>query len=59
MFSCEFCEMFKGAFSGPRQFLPAKSPLTMMKNAFYITLKTLFVLKIFKLTFWLWRKRLD
>ena len=38
----------KGALSGLRQFLAAESPLKMMKNAFYITLKTLFVLKIFK-----------
>ena len=39
---------FKGAFSDLRQFLAIKSPLKMMKNAFYLTLKALFVLKIFK-----------
>ena len=40
---------FKGALSGLRQFLATESPLKMMKNAFYITLKALFVLKIFKI----------
>ena len=30
------------------QFLATESPLKMMKNAFYFTLKPLFVLKIFK-----------
>ena len=38
----------KGALSGLRQFLATESPLKMMKNAFYFTLKALFVLKIFK-----------
>ena len=36
--------LFKGALSGLRQFLAAKNPLKMMKNAFYFTLKALFVL---------------
>ena len=31
-----------------RQFLITESPLKMMKNDFYLTLKALFVLKIFK-----------
>ena len=39
---------FKGALSGLRKFLATESPLKMMKNAFYFTSKTLFVLKIFK-----------
>ena len=39
----------KGSLSGLRQFLPTESPLKIMKNAFYFTLKALFVLKIFKL----------
>ena len=38
----------KGALSSLRQFLPTKSPLKMMKNGFYFTLKTLFILKIYK-----------
>ena len=38
---------FKGTFSGLREFLSTESPLKMMKNAFYFTLKALFVLKIF------------
>ena len=38
----------KGALSGGRQFLTVESLLNMMKNAFYFTAKTLFVLKIFK-----------
>ena len=40
--------MFKGTLSGLRQFLVNESPLKMMKNAFYFTLKALFILKIFK-----------
>ena len=39
---------FKDALSGLRKFLATESPLKMMKNAFYFTSKTLFVLKIFK-----------
>ena len=38
----------KGTLSGLRQFLAADSPLKMMKNAFYLTSKGLFILKIFK-----------
>ena len=38
----------KGALLGLRQFLATESPLKMMKNAFYFTLKTRFVLKIFQ-----------
>ena len=46
-------KMLKSALSGLRQFLAIERPLKMMKNAFYITSKALFVLKIFKyLTFW-------
>ena len=41
---------FKGAFSGLRQF-KNESSLKMMKNAFYFTVKALFVLKIFKFVF--------
>ena len=39
-----------------------ESPLKMMKNAFYLTLEALFVLKIFKFLSWLFghvAKRLD
>ena len=39
----------KGALSGLRQFLATESPLKMMKNSFYFTLKALFVLKTFKI----------
>ena len=45
---------FIGAFSSLRQFLAIESLLEIIKNAFYFTLKTLFVLKIFK--FWSCRK---
>ena len=38
----------KGALSVLRQFLATESPLQMMKNVLYFTLKTLFTLKIFK-----------
>ena len=54
--------MFKGALSGLRQFLATESPLKMMKNAFYITLEALFVLKIFKILSYFFghvEKRLD
>ena len=37
------------AHSKVRQFLATESPLKMMKNAFYFTLKAVLVLKIFKL----------
>ena len=38
----------KFTISGLRQFLAAGSPLKIMKNAFYFTLKTSLVLKIFE-----------
>ena len=44
------------------KFLITESPLKMMKNAFYFTLKALIVLKIFKFLSWLfviYKKRLD
>ena len=40
--------VLKGALLSLRQFLATESPLKMMKNTFYFTLKALFVLKIFK-----------
>ena len=36
----------KGALSSLSQFLATESPLKMMKNAFYFTLKAFLVLKI-------------
>ena len=56
-------KMVKGALSGLRQFLATELPLKMMKNAFYVNSKALFVLKIFKFLSWLfghvltWLKR--
>ena len=48
----EFSELlyrsFKGVPSGLRPFLTTESPLKTMKNAFYFTLKILFVLEILK-----------
>ena len=44
---------FKGALSGLRQFLPTESPLKIMKNPFYFTLKAYFVLKMFRFLSWL------
>ena len=38
---------FKGALQGLRQFLAHESSLKKMKNAFYLTLKAFFVLKIY------------
>ena len=49
----ERCFKHKGALSGLRQNLTTESPLKMMNNAFYFTLKALFVLKMFKLLSWL------
>ena len=45
--------LFKGALSGLRQFLANKSPLKMMKNAFYFTSKAIFILKILKFLLWI------
>ena len=39
--------MFEGAASGLGKFLATKSPLKIMKNAFYLALKAFFVLEIF------------
>ena len=55
-------DSFKSALSGLRQFLATENPLKMMKRAFYFNSKTLFILKILKLLFWLSdhvSKRLD
>ena len=43
---------FKGTLQGLRQFLISESPLIVMKNAFYFTVKVPFVLKIFKFLSW-------
>ena len=45
---------FKGTLSGLKQFLASESPLKVMKNAFYFTLKAPFVLRYlsFYLDFW-------
>ena len=40
---------FTGALSGLGQYLATESPLKVMKNASYFTLKATFALKIFKL----------
>ena len=53
---------FKGALSSLREFLATESPSKMTRNAFYFTLKALFVLKIFKFLsglFGLVEKQLD
>ena len=54
--------MLKGTLSGLRRFLATESLLKMVRNAFYFTLKALFVLQIFKILSWLFghvTKRLD
>ena len=43
----------KGLLLGLRQFLVTKTPLKLMKNAFYFTLNPLFVHKIFNFLSWL------
>ena len=45
--SFSYTILFKGALQGLRQFLTTESPLKMMKNVLYFTLKALFVLEIF------------
>ena len=53
---------FKDVLLGLRTFLATENPLKMMKNAFYFTLKPLFVLKTFNLFSCLFgqlKKRLD
>ena len=42
------CTYFNGALSGQTRFSAFGSPLTMMKNNFYFTLKARFLLKILK-----------
>ena len=52
----------KGALSGRRHFLATESSLKIVKNYFYFTLKTFFVIKIFKFLFQIFghvEKRLD
>ena len=41
-------QLFKGPLSGLKQFLANECPLEMMKNAFYLSLRALLVLKLFK-----------
>ena len=51
---CEIAKLnplFKRSLSGLRQLLATESPLKMMKNAFYFTLKALFIIKILKFLF--------
>ena len=52
-YTIEIVQPIKGALSGLKQFLAIQNTLKMLKNAFYFTLKALFVLKIFKLLSWL------
>ena len=51
-----------GALSDLKQVLTNESPLKIMKNVFYFTVKSLFVIRIFKFLSWLFghvEKRLD
>ena len=48
MFDVTIFNRLKGASSHLRQSLATESPLKMMKNAFYFSLKALFGLKIFR-----------
>ena len=54
---CNLRSCFQGVLSGLRQFLASGSPLKMMKNAFYFTLKALFLHKIFKFSVNFWSRR--
>ena len=44
---------YKDALWGLRQFLAIECPLKTMRNAFYFTLKAIFILKIFTFSSWL------
>ena len=44
--------LVKGTLLGLRQFLATGTPLKVMRNVFYFTLKALYVLKIFQFLFW-------
>ena len=48
LYSLKSVFLIKGTLQVLRQFLTTESPLKMMKNVFYFTLKALFVFKIFK-----------
>ena len=55
-------QAIKDTHKGLRQFLITESSLKTIKNAFYITLKALFVLKILKFShdfLFMQRKRVD
>ena len=61
-FMCaEFFYLVKGTLSSLRQCLATKGPLKIIKNAFYFTLKALFILNIFKFLPWIFGhiKQLD
>ena len=61
-FDVNWISWVKGVLWDLRQCLATGSPVKLMKNAFYYTLKALFVLKIFKLLSWVFGhvgKRLD
>ena len=45
--------VIKDELSGLGQFLATERPLKLIKDAFYSTLKALFVLKIFKVLSWI------
>ena len=60
VFSCEFCKISKNTFSYRTPvaasvilFLVTENPLKMIKVVFISTLKTFFVLKMFKVVAWL------
>ena len=60
--SLEFWKIFNDALSGLRQISTTEKPLKMIKKGFYFALKSLFVLKIFKVLYWLFghlEKQLD
>ena len=46
-------KLIKSVLSGLRQFMPTKSPLKTIRNAFYLTLKALSICKMFRFLSWL------
>ena len=52
-----FLANLKGSLCGVRQFLTAKNPLKLTKNAFHFMLKALFVFEIFTFLIFVLKKK--
>ena len=52
-----FLTNLKGSLCGVRQFVTAKNPLKLIKNAFHFMLKALFVFEIFTFLIFVLKKK--